>query len=168
MSKKILMVVSNPAVSTTLGGPVGFWASELVHPYDAFRRRGYEVTVASPGGGRVVPDAMSDPRDESGYSADDALSRLSSDVEDLRAEYERSEAVPGDLMGEISRTAAESQKQRDGHAQGCHFRHSHECPPRMDRSHYFLFPLRSSLSTRSVKSYAGFAYTSPPALPSNM
>lgn len=72
---RILMVVSNPAVSTTLGGPVGFWASELTHPYDAFRQQGYEVTIASPDGGRVELDAMSDPRDPSGYSADDALSR---------------------------------------------------------------------------------------------
>jgi carboxypeptidase Taq len=31
-------------------------------------------------------------------------------VREIRAEYERSEAVPGDLMGEISRTAAESQQ----------------------------------------------------------
>ncbi len=76
MNRKILMVVSNPATSPTLGGPVGFWASELVHPYDAFVENGYDVTVASPeGGGRVELDAMSDPRDPSGYSADDALSR---------------------------------------------------------------------------------------------
>jgi hypothetical protein len=31
--RKVLMVVSNPAVSTTLGGPVGFWASELIHAW---------------------------------------------------------------------------------------------------------------------------------------
>lgn len=73
--KRVLVVVSNPAVSTTMGGPVGFWASELVHPYDAFVRRRYEVTVASPDGGRVEPDAMSDPRDPGGYSAADTLSR---------------------------------------------------------------------------------------------
>lgn len=71
----IAIVVSNPAVSTTLGWPVGFWASELIHPYDAFRKQGYEVTIASPEGGEVKPDAMSDPRDESGYSAWDELSR---------------------------------------------------------------------------------------------
>ena len=48
--KQILMVISNPATSTTVGGPVGFWASELTHPYLAFREAGYEVTIASPDG----------------------------------------------------------------------------------------------------------------------
>lgn len=74
-TKKILIVVSNPAVSTTLGWPVGFWASELIHPYYAFMEKGYEITISSPDGGKVVPDAYSDPRDESGYSADDTLSK---------------------------------------------------------------------------------------------
>ncbi len=72
--KWVLMVVANPAVSTTTGWPVGFWASELVHPWYEFREVGYEVTPASPEGGRVEVDAMSDPRDASGYSADDVLS----------------------------------------------------------------------------------------------
>ncbi len=72
--KRVLMVVANPAVSTTTGWPVGFWASELVHPWYEFREVGYEVTPASPEGGRVEVDAMSDPRDASGYSADDVLS----------------------------------------------------------------------------------------------
>src|SRR5512136_442483 len=74
MNRRILMVVANPSVSTTTGWPVGFWASELTHPYDAFARQGYEVVVASPEGGKVELDAYSDPRDVSGYSKDDALS----------------------------------------------------------------------------------------------
>jgi len=74
-AKKILMVVANPAVATTTGWPVGFWASELTHPYQLFTERGYTVTIASPEGGKVEVDAYSDPRDESGYSKDDSLSR---------------------------------------------------------------------------------------------
>lgn len=74
MSKKILMVVANPGMNTNLNWPVGFWASELIHPYDAFKKRGYEVTIASPDGGKVEVDALSDPQDESGYSAWDKLS----------------------------------------------------------------------------------------------
>ena len=74
-SRNVLMVVANPAVSTTLGGPVGFWASELIHPYDALVRAGHRATIASPRGGRVELDAFSDPRDASGYSRDDTLSR---------------------------------------------------------------------------------------------
>ncbi|WP_218081356.1 type 1 glutamine amidotransferase domain-containing protein [Anthocerotibacter panamensis] len=72
--KKVLMVVSNPSVSTTVGGPVGFWASELIHAWYAFVEAGYEATIASPKGGKVAFDSFSDPRDASGYSAEDILS----------------------------------------------------------------------------------------------
>jgi len=68
------MVVANPSESTTVGGPVGFWGSELTHPFYAFTEAGYEITIASPDGGKVEFDAMSDPRDVSGYSAEDLIS----------------------------------------------------------------------------------------------
>lgn len=70
----VLMVVANPGVSTTLGWPVGFWAAELFHPYYEFVQKRYDVTIASPEGGKVEVDAMSDPRDESKWSADDLIS----------------------------------------------------------------------------------------------
>lgn len=73
--RKVLMVVANPGVSEVTGWPIGFWASELVHPWYEFREAGYDVTVASPDGGRVEVDGLSDPRDDSGYSASDVLSR---------------------------------------------------------------------------------------------
>ena len=72
--KRVLMVVANPTVSDMTGWPIGFWASELVHPWYEFRERGYEVTIASPDGGEVRVDALSDPRDDSRYSAEDVLS----------------------------------------------------------------------------------------------
>jgi putative intracellular protease/amidase len=74
MSKHILLIVANPSISTTLGVPVGFWASELIHPYDAFINTGCQVTIASPKGGKVEFDRLSDPRDASGYSKEDTLS----------------------------------------------------------------------------------------------
>ncbi len=74
MSKNILMIVANPQVSTTVGGPVGLWASELFHPLHEFEAKGYAVTIASPDGGAIKFDAMSDPRDASGYSAADKIS----------------------------------------------------------------------------------------------
>jgi len=74
MNQRILMIVANPAMSTTLGGPVGFWASELIHPYDVFTKAGCAVAIASPDGGTVAFDSFSDPRDASGYSKDDTLS----------------------------------------------------------------------------------------------
>ncbi|MDE2579824.1 MAG: type 1 glutamine amidotransferase domain-containing protein [Hyphomicrobiales bacterium] len=72
--KRVAIVVSNPAVSTTTNWPVGFWWSELSHPYLAFTEAGYAVEIFSPAGGRVEADAMSDPRDASGYSASDLTS----------------------------------------------------------------------------------------------
>jgi len=72
--KRVALVISNPAVSTTTGWPVGFWWSELSHPYFALTEAGYEVQLFSPEGGRCSADAMSDPRDASGYSASDLIS----------------------------------------------------------------------------------------------
>ncbi len=72
--KRVAMIVANPTVASTTGWPVGFWASELTHAYHEFKLSGYEVVVFSPDGGRVEFDALSDPRDESGYSADDIVS----------------------------------------------------------------------------------------------
>ncbi len=72
--KRVAIVISNPATSTTTGWPVGFWWSELAHPYLRFQETGYEIEVFSPNGGKCEPDAMSDPRDPSGYSAGDLIS----------------------------------------------------------------------------------------------
>lgn len=72
--KRVLVVASNPAVSPQTGWPVGFWWAELTHPYWEFTERGYDVTIASPQGGALVPDGFSDPEDASGYSAHDLIS----------------------------------------------------------------------------------------------
>jgi putative intracellular protease/amidase len=89
--KRVAIVISNPAVSTTTGWPVGFWWSELSHPYFVLTENGYEVEVFSPAGGRCEADAMSDPRHVSGYSSSDLISmgfiatpRLAALVENTR------------------------------------------------------------------------------------
>jgi putative intracellular protease/amidase len=71
--KKVLIVVSNPTTATTVGWPVGFWGAELTHPYYELTERGVEVTIASPDGGKVEMDALSDPRDPSRWSAEDLI-----------------------------------------------------------------------------------------------
>jgi putative intracellular protease/amidase len=73
--KRIAIVIANPAVSSTTGWPVGFWWSELSHPYLVLEEKGYEVEIFSPDGGACVADAMSDPNDASGYSASDLVSQ---------------------------------------------------------------------------------------------
>ena len=55
--KTVLIVASNPAVSATTGWPIGFWWSELTHPYWEFTEHGYTVDIASPDGGAMTtPD----------------------------------------------------------------------------------------------------------------
>ena len=73
-TKRVAIVISNPAISTTTGWPVGFWWSELSHPYFLLTEKGYEIEIFSPNGGNCAADAMSDPRDPSGYSATDIVS----------------------------------------------------------------------------------------------
>lgn len=72
--RSVLMIVANPATSPVTGWPVGFWWSELTHPWWAFVEAGYRVVIASPSGGAVEADGFSDPEHESGYSAHDVLS----------------------------------------------------------------------------------------------
>jgi len=71
--KRVGIVLANPAVSAATGWPVGFWWSELTHPYYLLSEAGYELELFSPNGGKCEPDAMSDPRDPSGYSASGSL-----------------------------------------------------------------------------------------------
>ena len=71
--KRVAIVIANPATSTTTGWPVGFWWSELTHSYFLLNETGYEVDVFSPNGGTCKPDALSDPRDRSGYSSSDLI-----------------------------------------------------------------------------------------------
>jgi putative intracellular protease/amidase len=73
--KRAAIVISNPAVSTTTGWPVGFWWAELTHPYFAFTEAGWEVDIYSPNGGRCEADPMSDPEDASQWQAEDVISR---------------------------------------------------------------------------------------------
>jgi len=73
--KRVAIVIANPAVSTTTGWPVGFWWSELTHPYYVFAEKGYETEIFSPNGGKCEADGMSDPNDASGYSNTDLISQ---------------------------------------------------------------------------------------------
>lgn len=72
--KRVLLVAANPSVSKQTGWPIGFWAAELTHPYFEFTEKGYEVEIVSPDGGKLELDGFSDPRHESGYSANDLIS----------------------------------------------------------------------------------------------
>ena len=73
--KRVAIVIANPAVSTTTGWPVGFWWSELTHPYLVFEEAGYDIELFSPEGGVCHGDSLSDPNDPSGYSKTDLISQ---------------------------------------------------------------------------------------------
>lgn len=73
--RRVAIVIANPAQSSTTGWPVGFWWSELTHPWHVFTEAGYEVEVFSPDGGPCQPDALSDPNDPSGYSRTDLITQ---------------------------------------------------------------------------------------------
>ncbi len=91
--KRVAIVIANPATSSTTGWPVGFWWSELSHPFYAFREAGYEVEIFSPIGGKCEADALSDPRDPSGYSFSDLISMGFLSTPDLVALVEDTKPV---------------------------------------------------------------------------
>lgn len=72
--KRVLLIAANAAISPITEWPVGFWWSELTHPYWEFTEAGYEVEIRSPEGGALAADSYSDPEDASGYSAHDLIS----------------------------------------------------------------------------------------------
>lgn len=91
--RRVALVIANPEVSTTTGWPVGFWWSELTHPWLVFTEAGYEVEVFSPEGGRCEGDGMSDPDDASGYSRTDLISRGFLHTPELKALVENTRPV---------------------------------------------------------------------------
>lgn len=93
--KHVVIVVANPAVNQH-GWPVGFWAAELTHPYYELTERGIDVTIASPDGGKVEVDALSDPRDASRWSSEDLISMGFLHTPELVAKLDSTPAV-GDL-----------------------------------------------------------------------
>lgn len=87
------MIVANPAISPVTGWPIGFWAAELTHPWLEFVKAGYAVELASPAGGKTVVDGYSDPRDASGYSANDIISMGVLSTPGMAAMLDRTKAL---------------------------------------------------------------------------
>jgi putative intracellular protease/amidase len=73
--KSVAFVLSNKAVSSVTGWPIGFWLAELTHAYEEFVEAGFAITLFSPDGGALYMDDFSDPYAENGYSADDEISK---------------------------------------------------------------------------------------------
>lgn len=73
--KNVAFILSNAAVSSVTGWPIGFWLAELTHPYVEFVDAGFDVSLFSPDGGALYMDDFSDPYADNGYSADDEISK---------------------------------------------------------------------------------------------
>src|SRR5690606_3773500 len=57
--KKILMILTSHADLENTNDKTGLWIGEFTDPYYEFIDKGYEVTLASPKGGRPPIDPMS-------------------------------------------------------------------------------------------------------------
>ena len=67
MKKKILFVITSAKLGT--------WLPEVTRPYWHIAERGGEVTFASPAGGKIVWDRLSDPGTDGSYEADCLVSK---------------------------------------------------------------------------------------------
>lgn len=56
---KILIIVTNVSMYANGHLKTGLWLSELTHIYDAAKKKGYDITIASPKGGNVPIDPES-------------------------------------------------------------------------------------------------------------
>ena len=73
--RRVAFLLSNRAISSVTGWPIGFWLGELTHPYAQFVAAGYDIELFSPEGGALYVDDFSDPFADNGYSADDEISK---------------------------------------------------------------------------------------------
>lgn len=76
MSKEVLIVLTSHEDLGTTGEKTGFWLEEFATPYYAFIDKGYEVTLASPAGGRPPVD----PKSAQPEWETDATKRLENDA----------------------------------------------------------------------------------------
>lgn len=91
--KRVAIVIANPSTSTTTGWPVGFWWSELTHPYYILHEAGYDLEVFSPLGGKCIADDMSSPHDPSGYSSTDLITAGFMSMKGLTALVEDTKSI---------------------------------------------------------------------------
>jgi len=78
---KVLVVLTSHDRLGDTGRTTGFWLEELAAPYYRFKEAGWEITLASPGGGRPPLD----PKSNEPASQTDQTRRFEADPEATRA-----------------------------------------------------------------------------------
>lgn len=64
---KILFVITS--------APLGTWLAEVTRPFWHLTERGHDITFASPNGGKIIWDRLSDPSTEGSFEASDLVSK---------------------------------------------------------------------------------------------
>ncbi|MFO0620803.1 MAG: type 1 glutamine amidotransferase domain-containing protein [Polyangia bacterium] len=60
MSKRVLIATTSHTRQGNTGKPTGAYLSEVAHPYEVFRRAGYQIDFASVQGGQIPLDGVAD------------------------------------------------------------------------------------------------------------
>lgn len=64
---KILFVITS--------APLGTWLAEVTRPFWHLSERGHDITFASPAGGKIIWDKLSDPSTDGSFEANDLVSK---------------------------------------------------------------------------------------------
>jgi putative intracellular protease/amidase len=60
-NNKILYIITSHGVLGSTGKPTGWYLPELAHPYNIMTKAGYEITLASPLGGKPPVRCYKEP-----------------------------------------------------------------------------------------------------------
>ena len=63
MKKKILIIASSATHIGPDNRPTGSFLTEIAHPYETFKKQGYDVDIASVKGGEAPLDGMNEKED---------------------------------------------------------------------------------------------------------
>ncbi|MCF0065632.1 type 1 glutamine amidotransferase domain-containing protein [Dyadobacter chenwenxiniae] len=100
MRRKILFMVTSAAVIGPKNRPTGSLLTELAHPYEAFKKQGYDIDIYSVKGGEAPIDMVElDDPINSAFLSDDGLTKMKSteSIENLSIAGYDAVFVPGGL-----------------------------------------------------------------------
>lgn len=100
MNKKILFMVTSAGVIGPKNRPTGSLLTELAHPYEAFKKQGYEIDIYSVSGGAAPIDMVEvDDPVNMAFLNDDGIEKMKNtkSIQELSADDYDALFVPGGL-----------------------------------------------------------------------